>query len=107
MTVEYTSAPEGGRILLCGELDHHAAMPALHRAVELLDEHQPGVAVLDLERLTFMDSSGIALLMGLERRMRLAGGRLTVQRVPAQAWKVLHSAGMDRRIHMTKKEEQP
>jgi anti-anti-sigma factor len=34
--------------------------------------------VLDLERLTFMDSTGLSVLAGANRRISAAGGRLTV-----------------------------
>ena len=51
---------------------------------------------MDLGDVTFMDSSGIAVLLRAHRRVGLLGGTMTVQHVPDQAGKVLRAAGLDR-----------
>ena len=71
---------------LSGELDHQGAAQAI-RELEL---------ALDLSGVTFMDSSGIALILRAQRRMRTLGGSLLVCRVPQQARRVLDAAGIDR-----------
>ena len=50
--------------------------------------------VMDLSGVSFMDSSGIALLLRAHRRAREVGGTLRVQGTPEQAMKVLRSAGL-------------
>ena len=105
MTVEYSATEDGGRLSFAGELDHHAAAAAIRRSNALLDEHQPGSVVLALSGITFMDSSGLALLMGLRKRMGYVGGELCVRNVPRQAYRVLVSAGMDKLMKISKKED--
>ena len=51
---------------------------------------------LDLEGVTFMDSSGIAVLLRAYRRLGELGGAVKVVHVPAQAGKVLRAAGLDK-----------
>ena len=69
--MEITHEREGQSIVvyLSGELDHHAA----RRAIEYLDRlaalYTEEPILLDLNRLTFMDSSGIAVLLRAYRRM--------------------------------------
>ena len=46
--------------------------------------------------MSFMDSSGIALLLRLYRSLAFTGGKLRVVRVPAQPGKVLKAAGLGR-----------
>lgn len=57
-------------IYLAGELDHHEARGAIRSIDELLDEYLPRDCVLDMSGLSFMDSSGIALIIRMSRRMK-------------------------------------
>lgn len=83
---------------LSGELDHHAARKAMEEMEMAIDAAVPLKLVLDLGGVTFMDSSGIALLLRGRRRMEALGGNLMVCHVPDQARRVLDAAGIDRLI---------
>lgn len=83
---------------LSGELDHHGAKDAI-REVELsIDAALPRKLVLDFSGVTFMDSSGIALLLRARQRIENLNGSMMVCHVPAQARRVLDAAGIDRLI---------
>ena len=63
--------------------------------------HRRGAAkklVLDLAGVTFMDSSGIALILRAQQRMQLLDGSLLVRNVPQQARRVLDAAGIGRLV---------
>lgn len=83
-----------------GELDHHFARAALTALTERIDAFLPRVCVLDFRELTFMDSSGIALILRAEREMRDLGGKLVLEHVPEQPSRVLHAAGLRRMIEI-------
>ncbi len=83
---------------LSGELDHHAARKAMEEMEMAIDAAVPLKLVLDLGGVTFMDSSGIALLLRARRRMEALGGNLMVCHVPDQARRVLDAAGINRLI---------
>ncbi len=90
---------EQGRILtarLSGEIDHHAAKDIMADLAEQIDAALPERLVLELSQVTFMDSSGIAVLLSAWRRMGQLEGTVEVQNVPPQASKVLQAAGLDR-----------
>ena len=89
------------RLYLSGELDHHAARMIMADIEEKLDMLLPRDCVLDLRDLTFMDSSGIAIVMKTYRRMNQLGGRLWVENVPPQPMKVLDASGIDRLIEIS------
>ena len=88
-------------IYLHGELDHHAARLVLEQTGAALDRHLPLHCVLNLGGLAFMDSSGIAVILGIHRRLAAYGGDFTVTNVPGQAARVLHTAGVDRLVAVT------
>lgn len=90
---------EQGRTLtarLMGEIDHHAAKEIMAELAEQIDAALPEHLVLELSEVTFMDSSGIAVLLNAWRRMGQLEGTMVVRRAPPQADKVLKAAGLDR-----------
>jgi len=82
----------GSTLLLSGELDL-AAAPEFRRALRSLGS---GPVVVDLSGVTFLDSVGVGLLIGADRRAREAGGRLTLVVGPGSARQVLVACGVDR-----------
>ena len=96
------SCEGGGRRLnaaLSGELDHHGARQAMEELDRQISLELPRQLVVDMGGVTFMDSSGIAVLMRAYRRMAQLEGSMTVTNVPAQAARVLRAAGLYRIIH--------
>ena len=53
---------------------------------------------VSVDCVTFMDSSGIALLIRSQQRMQLLEGSIIVRNVPRQAKRVLDAAGIGRLI---------
>lgn len=103
----YTSVSEGKLTMqFAGELDHHAAKEVMRRAEEILDRHMPRDCALDLSRLSFMDSSGVAVILRLHKRMLDTGGRVWVENPKSQPLRVLDISGIERlvKICMTTKE---
>ena len=83
---------------VAGELDHHGARTALREMEEALDAALPRKLVLDLSGVTFMDSSGIAVILRARQKMQLLDGGLLVRGVPPQARRVLEAAGVNRLV---------
>ena len=94
------SSYKDGRLTLFfhGELDHHEAAAALRRITRTLDDYLPRDCVVDLQGLTFMDSSGIALILKIARLMAETGGRAWVENAGRQPLKVLDASGIDRLV---------
>ena len=85
-------------IYLAGELDHHEARSAIRSIDELLDEYLPRDCVLDMSGLSFMDSSGIALIIRMSRRMKNLGGRAWIENPAKQPLRVIDASGIDRLV---------
>ena len=95
-----TGSCSGGELKLrfSGELDHHSAREAMEALSARIDALLPRRLTLDLSGLGFMDSSGVALLLRADKKMRELDGRLEVTAVPSQSLRVLRAAGADRRL---------
>lgn len=97
---------QAGSILLArlaGEIDHHGA-EILRREIDArLAQSTVEHLLLDFGDVGFMDSSGVGLILGRDRRMRALQGRLTVTQPPEQIRKILDMAG----ISYTAKEDRP
>ena len=85
-------------IYLAGELDHHEARGAIRSIDELLDEYLPRDCVLDMSGLSFMDSSGIAVIIRMSRRMKNLGGRAWIENPAKQPLRVIDASGIDRLV---------
>ena len=75
-------------VALRGEIDHHLG--------NKIDLYLPRVCVLDFREVTFMDSSGIAIVISCVRRMRQLRGEVILRSVPPQPMKVLKASGIER-----------
>ena len=99
---------EDGKLCLsyCGELDHHAAQSALGESERIIDRYLPSHCFLDLSALSFMDSSGIALILRLHKRMRQNGGCFSVLAPASQPLRVICAAGLGRIVQIHSKEKE-
>ncbi|MFT8872433.1 MAG: anti-sigma F factor antagonist [Sporolactobacillus sp.] len=65
-------------IRLEGELDHHTAEELRQRVTAVMDEEIVQHILLNCEKLTFMDSSGLGVILGRYRQIVGLGGELVV-----------------------------
>ena len=98
MEINAKSADRNLLLELRGEIDHHGAKDAMRELELAVDAALPKKLVLDLSGVTFMDSSGIALILRAQQRMKLLDGSLLVCGVPQQARGVLDAAGIGRLV---------
>mgnify|MGYP004658775605 FL=1 len=98
--MEVISSSNGRALTLTlrGELDHHGAKDTIQRMELALDAALPKKLILDLSGVSFMDSSGIAVVMRAQKRMRALDGGAVLRGVPPQAKKVFAAAGIFRLI---------
>ncbi|MCL2054458.1 MAG: anti-sigma factor antagonist [Oscillospiraceae bacterium] len=81
---------------ITGEIDHHNAAE-LRGGIDLaIKLHQPEKIILDFGGVTFMDSSGIGLVMGRHKAAASYGGKLTVTNTSPDIKKVMRLAGLER-----------
>ena len=96
--LQYRPLGEAVTVVIAGELDHYAAPQIRARLDELLRDPCVTDVVLDLENLTFMDSSGIGVLLGRLRILQSRGGTLSVKNMQPPVEKLFRLSGLQRVI---------
>ncbi len=79
-----------------GEIDLSTVAPLRERLFELADSG--GTLIIDLNRVTFIDSAGLGALVGTARRAAEHGGSVHAVCARPQTRKLLWMTGVDRRI---------
>lgn len=86
------------KISIIGEIDHHSARSSRQKIDELLYYYRPKTVALDLSSITFMDSSGLGLILGRFTLARELGGVLRIVDPTDEVMRILDLAGTSRLI---------
>lgn len=96
MAVEINVTGEVVTAYLKGELDHHTAKAMREAIDDAVDLNMPTLLILDFGGITFMDSSGIGLVMGRYRNLLKSGAELHIIGAPPQIYKMFKLAGIEK-----------
>ena len=104
MSVRVISTPLRVTAYLSGEIDHHSAA-AIRDEIDMAVQKQcPQILRLDFGEVTFMDSSGVGLVMGRYRCVEPLGGKLEVTNLSEQIYKIMKLSGIETLAKISKKE---
>ena len=87
------------RMALVGELDI-ASAPRFEEGLVEVERDTPGVLVLDLRRVDFIDSTGLRAVIAADERARSAGRRFVIIRGPAAVERVFSVTQLDQRLEI-------
>lgn len=87
------------RVALSGELDISTA-PRVEEELDRVEAEPPGVIVLDLRGLAFMDSTGLRVIVSADARAREQGRRLAVVRGPEAVQRIFRVTRLEERLDM-------
>lgn len=96
MAVDIKIREDAVTAYLSGEIDHHSAVQLREKIDESVIRSNAHRLILDFALVTFMDSSGIGLVMGRFRLMQENQGTLALQNLPGPIRKVMRLAGLDK-----------
>ncbi|MDR3179073.1 MAG: anti-sigma factor antagonist [Oscillospiraceae bacterium] len=82
-------------VLLEGDIDHHNARFMRQSIDDYISKNHPKVLCLDFSRIKFMDSSGIGLIMGRFKFIKLLGGELEVVGASNSIKKIIKLSGLE------------
>ena len=96
MQIAYDLQESQLSVELTGEIDHHHASGIRAEVDTAIYAHMPRILILDFQNVTFMDSSGIGLIMGRYKILQPLGGEIILRNPPPHIARVLRLAGMER-----------
>ncbi len=85
-------------IVLTGEIDHHRAKGYIQAICAKIEAYTPHTCILDFQDVSFMDSSGIAVVINALRYMSCIDGQLQLSALPPQPMKVFRASGIDKLV---------
>jgi anti-sigma B factor antagonist len=86
-------------VVLRGELDI-ATSPRLEEELESVEASLPGLILVDLRAVDFIDSTGLRTLLGADARAREGGRRLAIVRGPKAVDRVFEVTKLDDRLEI-------
>lgn len=103
--MHFTSFLQEGKltVALTGEIDHHRAKDCIQILTSKIEAYTPVVCILDFEEVTFMDSSGIAVVINTLRQMNKLRGTLLLTGLKEQPMKVFRTSGIDKLVQIKEK----
>lgn len=87
-------------IALTGEIDHHCAKDYIHAISAKIEAYSPQICILDFNDVSFMDSSGIAVVINTLRSVGRIEGKLELAGLRQQPMKVLKASGIEKLVPM-------
>ena len=93
------------RVAIVGEINHHNAVFVRQEIDEKIQELSSKNLVLDLAEVSFMDSSGLGLVMGRYQLMKDLGGTLAIANPGAELKKLFKLAGLNKLVKIVKNDE--
>ncbi|QXJ39731.1 Anti-sigma F factor antagonist [Parageobacillus caldoxylosilyticus] len=92
-------------IRLSGELDHHTAEELREKVTDTLEREAIRHIVLNLEGLTFMDSSGLGVILGRYKQIKNLGGEMIVCAVSPTVKRLFDMSGLFKIIRLENNEQ--
>ncbi len=86
--------------VLVGEIDHHTAARLREEIDRKVGQMKPKELKLDFSQITFMDSSGIGLMMGRYRLMESLHGCLSIWNLSPQMERIVSLSGISRLVNI-------
>jgi anti-sigma B factor antagonist len=93
LEIEVQSSDERTLVTLAGELDASTAS-ALYDKLSDLEVQDTHNVVLDLAKVTFMDSTGLAVIVTEHKRLQHAKGTLTIFSPPSSVRRLFEITGL-------------
>lgn len=103
--MQFTSFLEEGKltVALTGEIDHHCAKAYIEAISAKIEAYTPDVCILDFRDVTFVDSSGIAVVINALRYMAQIEGQLLLSGISPQPMRVFRASGIDKLVEIKEK----
>ena len=98
MKIEFQKKSSALIVKIQGEIDHHCAAIIREKIEKEYQKSDTKNLVFDFEFVTFMDSSGIGMIIGRYKNVLACGGKTAVVNANEKVSKIFQMAGMQKII---------
>ena len=103
MNIKYD---EMDRLLICQiteEIDHHTTEKMRRILDDEIERYIPKKIIFDFDKVPFMDSAGIGMILGRYKMARLLGGTVEMINVNSSIKKIFEMSGIPKIIPLNEK----
>lgn len=104
MNINYVKKDKSLVIQFTEEIDHHTTEKIRRRADYEIERYIPRKIIFDFNKVSFMDSAGIGLVLGRYKNAVALGAKVEIINVNEAVYKILKMSGIIRLIPVKKKE---
>ena len=83
-------------ILIAGEIDHHTSQELRRQTESALEQMGGKNIIVGFQEVTFMDSSGIGVMIGRYKQIQSLGGRIAIACPNEKIEEIIHLSGLSR-----------
>ncbi|MFD2925871.1 MULTISPECIES: anti-sigma F factor antagonist [Halobacillus] len=92
-------------VRLAGELDHHEATSLREEWQAQLAQNNVGNVIVNLEKLSFMDSSGLGVMLGRYKEIQAAGSEMVICSISPEVRRLFDLSGMFKIVKLVDNED--
>ena len=78
------------------EIDHHTSEKIRRKADNEITRYMPRTVMFDFNRVEFMDSAGIGMVLGRYKMMKMLGGNIEMKNVSPSLRKIFEMSGVNK-----------
>lgn len=102
--MKFTYRDDTVTAFLSGEIDHYTVQDIRKRIDMTIKERLPSRIILDFSDVSFMDSSGIGLILGRFRLVQNIGGKIIIENASESVTKIFSMSGIEKIARINRKE---
>lgn len=93
-------------VRLNGELDDHTADYVRERVSRMIERNHVKFLIMNFEHVSFMDSSGIGVVLGRYKQIKQRDGKMVLCRVPPTIMRLFSMSGIFKLVEIVETEEE-
>ncbi len=91
--------------VICGDIDHHRAAGIRESIDSQMSKYMPSELILDFHDVTFMDSSGVGLVMGRYKNASVFGCGVKLVNMSQKVRRIMKMSGLEKIVEFEKEGE--
>ena len=106
LTVNFYLKDRNMFIRLIGEMDQDSVGNLREKLIEIIEEHKVKNLIINMQKLEFMDSTGIGIIIGRYNQIKKKDGKLILCNINKNVEKIIMLCGLTRICEIKNNEEE-